>query len=70
MYVSILVQKWIQCRKIASLRRFELDAKSGSLETGDFGEIGDFDEDRLRACDIQNLANIRIGCQKWPLQII
>ena len=48
----------------------ELDAKSGPLETGDFGEIGDFDENRQRACDIQNLANIQIGCKKWPLQII
>ena len=43
---------------------------SGPLETGDFGEIGDFDENRQRACDIQNLANIQIGCKKWPLQII
>ena len=62
--------KMAKMAKIASLWRFELDAKSGPLETGDFGEIGDFDENHQRACDIQNLANIRIGCQKWPLQII
>ena len=33
--------QWRKWRKIASLWRFELDAKSGPLETGDFGEIGD-----------------------------
>ena len=33
-------------------------------------KFGDLDENRQRACDIQNLANIQIGCQKWPLQII
>ena len=32
----------MQWRKIISLWRFELDAKSGPLEAGDFGEIGDF----------------------------
>ena len=31
-------RKW---RKIASLWRFELNAKSGPLEAGDFGEIGE-----------------------------
>ena len=34
-------RKWQNWRKIASLWRFELDAKSGPLEAGDFGEIGD-----------------------------
>ena len=34
-----------------------------------FGEIGDFRENRQRAGNIQNVANIQIGCQKWPLQI-
>ena len=29
---------------------FELDAKSGPLEAGDFGEIGDFGKNR-RACN-------------------
>ena len=41
------VQKWMQWRKwqkIASHWRFELDAKSGPLEAGDFGENGDFGE--------------------------
>ena len=43
-------------RKIASRWRFELDAKSGPLEAGDFGEngnfgeIGDFGKNR-RACN-------------------
>ena len=62
--------KMAKMAKIAILWRFELDAKSGPLETGDFGEIGYFDENRQRACDIQNLENIQTGCQKWPLQII
>ena len=30
--------KWRNWRKIANFWRFELDAKSGLLETGDFGE--------------------------------
>ena len=38
-------------------------------ENGDSGEIGDFCENHRRASDIQNVANIQIGCQKWPLQI-
>ena len=88
----IYVQKCMQWRKIASLWRFELDAKKGPLETGDFGKIGgfgenhhsagnngdkrpdpsetgDFGENRQRVGDIQNVANIQIGCQKRPLQI-
>ena len=44
-------QKWRNWRKIASLWRFELDAKSGPLEAGDFGEIGDFGKNRQRAGD-------------------
>ena len=43
--------KWRNWRKIASLWRFELDAKSGLLETGDSGENGDFGENRPRAGD-------------------
>ena len=45
------------------------------LETGNFGEngdcseIGDFVENRHRAGGIQSVANIQIGCQKWPPQI-
>ena len=91
-------RKWQKLRKIASLWRFELDAKRGPLETGDFGKIsgfgriggfgenrqragdngdkrpdpwetGDFGENRQGVGDIQNVANIQIGCQKWPLQI-
>jgi len=79
--------------KMASLWRFELDAKRGPLETGDFdetgnfgekrqraghngdkcphpletgdfGEIANFGENRQRVSDIQNVANIQIGCQK------
>ena len=34
-------RKWRNWRKIASRWRFELDAKSGLLEAGDFGENGD-----------------------------
>ena len=36
-YVQKCMQ-WRNWRKIASLQRFELDAKSGPLETGNFGE--------------------------------
>ena len=87
--------QWRKWRKLASLWRFELDAKRAPLETGDFGdfgeigsfgknrqragdigdkrpnplETGDFGENRERFGDIQNVANIEIGCQKWPLQI-
>ena len=49
------------------------EKRRGTLETGDlaenedFGEIG---ENPQRAGDIQNVANIQFGCQKWPLQII
>ena len=39
------------------------DKRPDPLETGDFGE------NRQRVGDIQNVANIQIGCQKWPLQI-
>ena len=65
-------RKWRNWRKIASCWRLELDAKSGPLEAGnfgengDFGEIGDFCQNRQRAGDIWQ--NIQIGCQKWPLQ--
>ena len=38
--------------------RFELDTESGLFETGAFGE------NRQRAGDIQNVANVQIGCQK------
>ena len=43
--------------KIASLWRFELDARSGALEAGDFsknGEIGDFGKNCRRAGDNSN----------------
>ena len=43
--------KWQKWRKIASLWRFELDAKRGPLETGDFGKISGFGENRHRAGD-------------------
>ena len=36
--------QWRNWRKIASCWRFELDAKSGPLEAGDFGENGNFGE--------------------------
>ena len=49
-YVQKCMQ-WRKWRKIASLWQFELDAKSGPLETGDFGEIGDFGKNRQRASD-------------------
>ena len=89
--------QWRKWWKIASLWQFELDAKSGPLETGDFSEIGEncqragdngnkhpvpletgdfgengdfgkIGENRQRAGDIQNVANIRTGCQELPLQ--
>ena len=62
-------RKWQKWRKIASLWRFELDAKRGPLETGDFGKIRGFGENRQGVGDIQNVANIQIGCQKLPFQI-
>ena len=37
-------RKWRNWRKITSLWRFELDAESGPLEVGDFGENGDSGE--------------------------
>ena len=43
-------RKWLNWRKIASCWRFELDAKSGPLEAGDFGENGDFGKNR-HACN-------------------
>ena len=55
-YVQKCMQ-WRKWRNIANLWRFELDAKSGPSEN------------RQRAGDIQNVANIQIACQKWPLQI-
>ena len=48
--------QWRKWRKIARLWRFELDAKSGPLETGDIAEIGDFVENHQRVGDIQNVA--------------
>ena len=58
-------------KKIASLWRLELDAKSGPWEAGDFGENGDFGEiggfgeNHQRAGDMWQ--NIQIGCKR-PLQ--
>ena len=49
-YVQKCMQ-WRKWRTIASLWRFELDAKRGPLETGDFGEIGGFGKNRQRAGD-------------------
>ena len=49
------------------------EKRPGPLETGNLGENGDFgeiSENPQRAGDIQNVANIQIGCQKWPPQII
>ena len=43
--------QWRKWRKIASLWQFELDAQSGPLKAGDFGEIGDFGKNRQRAGD-------------------
>ena len=58
--------QWRNWRKIASCWRFELDAKSGPLEAGnfgengDFGEIGDFGKNRQRAGDMwQNIQTVR-----------
>ena len=42
-YVQKCMQ-WRKWRNIASRWRFELDAKSGPLEAGDFGKNGDFGE--------------------------
>ena len=41
--------QWRKWRKIASLWRFEWDAKSGPLEAGHFGENGDFGKNCQRA---------------------
>ena len=70
--------QWRNWRKIASLWWFELDAKSGPLEAGDFGEIGNCGENRQRAGDngdkrhgpleTGNFGENGIGFQKWPLQ--
>ena len=46
-------RKWQNWQKIASRWRFELYAKSGPLEAGDFGEIGDFGRNRP-ACNGEN----------------
>ena len=45
--------QWRKWRKITSLWRFELDAKSGPLEAGNFGENGDFGKNR-HACNGEN----------------
>ena len=45
--------QWRKWQKITSLWRFELDAKSGPLEAGDFGENGDFGKNR-HACNGEN----------------
>ena len=47
-------RKWRNWRKITSLWRFDLNAKSGPLEAGDFGEIGDFGKNHQRAGDSSN----------------
>ena len=44
-YVQECIQ-WRKWRKIASLWPFELEAKSGPLETGDLGEIRHFRQNR------------------------
>ena len=61
-YVQKCMQwrKWRNWRKIASRWRFELDAKSGPLEAGNFGEIGDFGKNHQRAGDMWQ--NIQIRC--------
>ena len=41
--------QWRNWQKITSLWRFELDAESGPLEAGDFGEIGDFGKIAMHA---------------------
>ena len=75
-------QKWWNSRKIASFWRFELDAKSGPLEAGDFGEnrqragnndikrpgpLGDWRFWR-KWRKIASLWRFEFGCQKWPLK--
>ena len=47
-------RKWRNWQKIANRWRFELDAKSGPLEAGDFGK------NHQRAGDMWQ--NIQIGC--------
>ena len=77
---SLFVRVFHLCPEMHAMAKMakmanELDAKRGPLETGDFGEIsnfgkiGGFGENRQGVSDIQNVANIQIGCQKWPLQI-
>ena len=74
-YVQKCMQ-WRKWRKIASLWRFELDAKSGPLETGDFGENGDcsensdFGENRQRAGGIQNMWRIfKLDAKSGPFKL-
>ena len=60
-------RNWRNWRKIVSCWRFELDAKSGPLEAGDFGENGDFGEigDFGKNCHACNGENGKTG-EKSP----
>ena len=57
-------RKWRNWRKIASCWRFELDAKSGPLEAGDFGDFG---KNHQRAGDMWQ--NIQIGCPEMHAMV-
>ena len=54
----------MQWRKIASLWRFELDAESGPIETGDFGDFG---KNRQRAGDNGAKSGpFKLDCKRRP----
>ena len=66
--------QWQNWRKIASLWRFELDAKSGPLETDNFGENGDFGKNRQKCMQwrkwqkIASLWRFELDAKSGPLE--
>ena len=66
--------QWRNWRKIASLWRFELDAKSGPLETDNFGENGDFGKNRQKCMQwrkwqkIASLWRFELDAKSGPLE--
>ena len=55
--------------KIGGFGKNHQSAGNNGDKRPDPSETGDFGENRQRVGDIQNVANIQIGCQKRPLQI-
>ena len=70
-YCFTYVQKcmqWRNWRKIASRWRFELDAKSGPLEAGDFGENGDPCMQWRKWRKITSLWRFELDAKSGPLE--